>query len=131
MQEVAAEAVKTAVPLKIKPVEGKTTIMLKRHASRKGKEKMEEAAAPSEPEKEEVYDRREVAAFKPNTPFSDLGYKGIITRFNRASAQLVSQADVERLDKTPQIDRVRQLQASAAEVCNFLNDFSHWFLKIC
>lgn len=115
-KEVAATLIKTVVPLVIRSVEGEVSVPLKKQALGKGKEKVDESAPVAEPLKEVAYNRRDVIPFNPGTLFSELGYKGMVTRFNRASAQLVSQKDVDNLDSVSPLDRVRQLQSSAADV---------------
>lgn len=119
-KEVTAEIVRTAVPLKIKYAGGEASAPQKKQALGKGKEKTGETAPINEPVKEIPYNRRDVTPFNPTVPFDELGYKGMVTRFNRASAQLVSQVDVNKLDEVPPLDKVRQLQSSAAEVSNDL-----------
>lgn len=114
-KEASAEVIKTAIPLVSGIVEGEVCVPLKKQNLGKGKEKVGESMV-AEVTKEVPYNRREVVPFNPNTLFSELGYKGMVSRFNRASAQLVSQRDVDHLDSVAPLDRVRQLQSSAAEV---------------
>ena len=112
----------SAVPLQMRSVEEevaspqtKASLVLSR-----GKEKVGESAEAPKVMVEEVYRRREVLPFQHDTPFTDLGHKGMITRFNRATSHLISQVDVDLLDSLSPTDRVRQLQVSAAEVTSFL-----------
>ena len=77
--------------------------------SSKGKEKVGELSATPESRVEEVYRRREVLPFLHDTLFTELGHKGMITRFNRASSKLISKMDVDHLESLPSSDRVRQL----------------------
>lgn len=126
VKEVSAEVIKTAVPLKIRPAEGEVPAPQKKQAFDKGKGKMGESASVVEPVKEVAYNRRDVVPFSPTTLFSELGYKGMVTRFNRASAQLVNQVDVNHLDSVNPLDRVRQLQTSAAEVIFGCHSLSCW-----
>lgn len=75
----------------------------------KVRKKIGESVPVDKPQKEVAYDRRTVVPFKPDVLFSELGYKGMGTRFHKATAQLVSETDVSHLDSTPPLDRVRQL----------------------
>lgn len=100
----------------IRSVEGEVSVPLKKYALGKGKEKVDESAPIIEQIKEVAYNHRDVVPFNPGTLYSELGYKGMVTRFNRASPQLVSQKDVDQLDLVSPLDRVRQFLSSAAEV---------------
>lgn len=111
------------MPLRIRPVGEDVPATRKNVYVGKGNEKGKETIPVEEPRKEVVYDHRSVVPFKPDVLFSELGYKGMVTRFNRASAQLVSETDVSHLDSVPPLDRVRQLQASATQVFIFV-----WFI---
>lgn len=86
VKEVSAEVIKTDVPLKIKSTKGEVSVPLKKQALVKGKEKVGETVPAAEPVKEVPYNRRDIVPFNPTTLFSELGYKGMVTRFNRASA---------------------------------------------
>ena len=87
--------------------------------SGRGKEKVGESTAAPESWVEEVYRRREVLPFRHDTLFTDLGHKGLITRFNRATSHLIGKLDVDHLESLSPCDLVRQMQASAAEVTSF------------
>ena len=76
--------------------------------SGKGKEKVGESVATPESHVEEVYRRREILPFRHDTLFTDLGHKGMITRFNRATSHLISKVDVDHLESLPPSDKVRQ-----------------------
>ena len=111
----------TAVPLQMRSVEEEVASP---HAEAStvlslGKEKVGESAATPKIRVEEVYRRREVLPFRHDTPFIDLGHKGMITRFNRATSHLISKVDVDLLESLSSTDRVRQLQATTAEVTSF------------
>ena len=80
----------------------------------RGKEKVGESAAAPEAKVEEVYLRREILPFRHDTRFTNIGHKGMITRFNRATSHLISKVDVDLLESLSPTDRVRQLQATAA-----------------
>ncbi|XP_057526266.1 uncharacterized protein LOC130805510 [Amaranthus tricolor] len=110
-------AVPTARPLQIRPVEEETSPLQDspRPSSDKGKEKMGESSAAPSSQYAEVYRRREVSPFRRDTPFPELGHKGLVVRFNRATSNLISKVDVDLLESMPPRDRVRQAQASAAE----------------
>ncbi|XP_057527557.1 uncharacterized protein LOC130806469 isoform X4 [Amaranthus tricolor] len=114
-------AVPTARPLQIRPVEEETSPLQDspRPSSDKGKEKMGESSAAPSSQYAEVYRRREVSPFRRDTPFPELGHKGLVVRFNRATSNLISKVDVDLLESMPPRDRVRQAQASAAEVITF------------
>ena len=84
--------------------------------SGKGKEKVGESFAAPKWHVGEVYRRREVLPFRHDTLFTNMGHKSMITRFNRATSHLISKVDVDHLESLPLSDRVRQFQASAAEV---------------
>ncbi|XP_057518115.1 uncharacterized protein LOC130799022 [Amaranthus tricolor] len=107
----------TAVPLRIKSVneEASPPLDSPQPASNKGKEKVGESSAAPSSQFAEVYRRREVSPFRHETPFPELGHKGLIVRFNRATSNLISKVDVDLLESMPPRDRVRQAQASAAE----------------
>ena len=116
-KRASLDTIRTAIRLQARSAEGETSIPLgEAPISHKGKEKAGESSTALEPRIEEVYRRREVLPFQHYTLFNELGHKGIITRFNRATSQLISRKDVDHLESLPPIDRVRQLQASAAEV---------------
>ncbi|XP_057529899.1 uncharacterized protein LOC130808438 [Amaranthus tricolor] len=107
----------TAVPLRIRSVdeEASPPSDSPRPASNKGKEKVGESSAAPSSQIAEVYRRREFSPFRHETPFPELGHKGLIVRFNRATSNLISKVDVDLLESMPPRDRVRQAQASAAE----------------
>ena len=117
-KKASVDTIRTAVPLQMRSAEGEVSTPVGGAVpfSSKGKEKVGESAAAPESRVEEVYRRREVLPFLHDTLFSELGHKGMITRFNRASSHLISRKDVNHLESLPPSDRVRQLQASAAEV---------------
>ena len=116
-KRASPDTIHTAVPLQARSAEGETSIPpTEAPISIKGKEKVGESSAAPEPRIEEVYRRRGVLPFQHDTLFNELGHKGMITRFNRATSHLISRKDVDHLESLPPIDRVRQLQASAAEV---------------
>lgn len=116
------DTIKTVVPIKIRSVEGEVSTPKRKAipAISKGKEKVGESAATPESRVEEVYRRREVLPFQHDTLFTELGHKGMITRLNRATSHLISKVDVDHLGSLPPKDRVRQFQASAAEVVSSL-----------
>ena len=111
----------TAVPLQMRLAEEEVASTQDKASQvlSRGKEKVGESAATPEAKVEEVYRRREVLPFRHDTPFTDLGHKGMITRFNRATSHLISKADVDLLESLSPTDRVRQLHVSAAEVTFF------------
>lgn len=126
------------MPLKIKSVEEETTSPRRKSppAIEKGKEKVDDSASVVEPWKEVVYDPRRAVPFKPDTRFPELGYKGMVTHFNMAATQMISETDVSHLDCLQPLDRVRQLQASAAEVFSvfldpFLINIDNILLSVC
>ena len=91
--------------------------------SDKGKEKVgESVAAPGSPIAE-VYRHCRVLPFRHDTLFIVLGHKGMIIRFNRATSHLISKVDVDHLESLSPSDRVRQFQASAAELISILSFF--------
>ena len=112
------DTIRTVVPLQMRSAEREvSTPQVKLlPVSSKRKEKVGELAAAPESRVEEVYRRPEVLPFLHDTLFSELGHKGMITRFNRASSHLISKKDVNHLESLSSSDRVRQLQASTAEV---------------
>ena len=112
----------SAVPLQMRSVEEEVASPQTKASPVlcRGKEKVGKSAEAPKAKVEEVYRRREVLPFRHDTPFTDLGHKGMITRFNRATSHLISQVDVDLLDSLSPTDRVRQLQVSAAEVTSFL-----------
>ena len=124
-KKTSVDTIRTAVPLQVRSAEGEVSTPLVRVAavSNKGKEKVGESAAAPESHIAEVYRRREVLPFRYNTLFTDLGHKGMITRFNRAILHLVSKLDVDHLESLSPYDRVRQFQASAAEVTSSILAF--------
>ena len=69
--------------------------------SDKGKEKVGESSAAPDSQFAEVYRRWEVPPFRRETPFTELGHKGLIVRFNRATSNLVSKVDVDLLESMP------------------------------
>ena len=116
-KRASLDTIRNAIPLQARSAEGETSIPQGEvPIFRKGKEKAGESSTAPEPQIEEVYRRREVLPFQHDTLFNELGHKGMITRFNRATSQLISRKDVDHLESLPPIDRVRQLQASAAEI---------------
>ena len=74
--------------------------------SSKGKEKVGESAEAPESRVGEVYPR-EILPFRHDTLFTELGHKGMITRFNRATSHLISKVDVDHLESLPPYFRVR------------------------
>ena len=94
------DTIRTTVPLRVRSLEGEVSTPRDRVAtsSGKGKEKVGESVAAPESRVEEVYRRREVLPFLHDTLFSELGHKGMITRFNRASSHLISMKDVDHLE---------------------------------
>ena len=117
-KKTSVDTVRTAVPVQVRSAEGEVSTPLVRVAavSSKGKKKVGESAAAPESLVAEVYRRREILLFRHDTLFTDLGHKGMITRFNRATSQLTSKVDVDHLESLSPSDRVCQFQASAAEV---------------
>ena len=120
-KKASAGTIMTAVPLQMRSVEEEVASPQAEASPvlSRGKEKVGESAAAPKAKVEEVYRRREVLPFRHDTPFTDLGHKGMITRFNRATSHLISQVDVDLLESLSPTDRVRQLQVSAAEVTSF------------
>ena len=114
------DTIRTVVPLQVRSAEGEVSTPLVRvaAASNKGKEKVGESAAAPESHVGEVYRRREILPFRHDTLFTDLGHKGMITRFSRATSHLISKVDIDHLESLSPCDRVRQFQASAAEVAS-------------
>ena len=116
-KKVSLDTIHTAVPLQARSAGGETsTPPAEAPISPKDKETVGESSAAPEPQIKEVYRRRDVIPFQHDIFFNELGHKGMITRFNRATSHLISRNDVDHLESLPPIDRVRQLQASAAEV---------------
>ena len=117
-KKASVGTIMTAVPLQMRSAEGEASSSQNKAlpVSSRGKEKVGESTAAPESRVEEVYRHREVLPFRHETPFTNLGHKGIITRFNRATSHLISKVDVDHLESLSPTDRVRQLQASAAEV---------------
>ena len=117
-KRTSAGTIHTAVPLQMRLAEEEASPPLDAPmpVSSKGKEKVGESSAAPASQFAEVYRRREVSPFRHETPFPELGHKGLIVRFNRATSNLVSKVDVDLLESLPPRDRVRQAQASAAEV---------------
>ena len=116
-KRASSDTIHTAVPLQTRSAgEETSTPQAEAPISHKDKETVGESSAAPEPRIEEVYRRREVTPFQHDTLFNELGHKGMITRFNRATSHLISRKDVDHLESLPPVDRVRQLQASAAEV---------------
>ena len=97
------DTIRTAVPIKIRSVEGEISTPKGRLApiSGKGKEKVGESAAAPESRVEVVYRRRDVLPFLHDILFTVLGHKSMITRFNRASSHLISKVDVDHLESLP------------------------------
>ena len=125
-RRASQDSIRTAIPLQARLAEGETSIPpAEAPISHKGKEKVGESSTAPEPRIEEVYRRREVLPFQYDTLFNELGHKGMITRFNRATSHQISRKDVDHLESLPPIDRVRQLQALAAEVLYF-SYFVEW-----
>ena len=116
------DIIKTVVPIKIRLVDGEISTLKRKAipAIGKGKEKVGESAAAPESHLKEVYRRREVLPFQQNTLFTELGHKGMITRFNKATSHLITKVDVDHLGSLPPKDRVCQFQASAVEVVSSL-----------
>ena len=112
------DTIRMVVRLQVRSMEGEVSSPLVRvaTASSKGKEKVGESAAAPESRVGEVYHRREILPFRHDTLLTELGHKGMITRFNRATSHLISKVDVDHLESLPPYDRVRQFQASATEV---------------
>ncbi|XP_057538008.1 uncharacterized protein LOC130815535 [Amaranthus tricolor] len=106
-KRASVDTIKTAVPIRIRSVEGEISTRKDRSVpvSGKGKEKVGESTAAPESRVEEVYRRREVLPFLHDTLFTELGHKGMITRFNRASSKLISKMDVDHLESLPSSDR--------------------------
>ena len=116
-KRASLDTIRTAIPLQARSAEGETSVPPgEAPISYKGKEKAGESSMAPEPRIEKVYRRREVLPFQHDTLFNELGHKGMITRFHRAISQLISRKDVDHLESLPSVDRVRELQASAAEV---------------
>ena len=116
-KRASLDIIRTAIPLQARSAEGETSVPPgEAPISYKGKEKAGESSMAPEPRIEKVYRRREVLPFQHDTLFNELGHKGMITRFHRAISQLISRKDVDHLESLPSVDRVRELQASAAEV---------------
>ena len=115
----------TVVPLRMRSVEGEASSSQDKAlpVSSRGKEKVGESTAAPESRVEEVYRHREVLPFRHETPFTNLGHKGIITRFNRATSHLISKVDVDHLESSLS-PRVRQFQASTAEVIHLILSFN-------
>ena len=105
------DTIRTTVPLQVRSAEEEVSTPQDRvaAASSRGKEKVGESAAAPKSRVEEVSRRWEVLPFQHDTLFSELGHKGIITRFNKASSHLISRKDVDHLESLPPNDRVRQL----------------------
>ena len=107
-KRASLDTIRTAIPLQARSAEGETsTPPSEAPISHKGKEKAGESSTAPEPRIEEVYRRREVLPFQHDTLFNELGHKGMITRFNRATSQMISRKDVDLLESLPPIDRVR------------------------
>ena len=117
-KKASVDTIKTVVPLQMRLVEGEVSTPQGEvtPAFSKGKDKMGESVAAPDSHVGVVYRRREVLPFRHDTLFTDLGHKGMITRFNRASSHLVSRMDVDHLESLSPSNRVRQLQTFAAEV---------------
>ena len=115
-KKASTGTIMTAVPLQMRSAEEEVSSPRDKASPvlSRGKEKVGESASALEAKVEEVYRRREVLPFRHDTPFSDLGHKGMITRFNRATSHLISKVDVDLLESLSPTDRVRQLQATAA-----------------
>ena len=120
-KRASVDMIHTAVPLQMRPAEEEASSPLDvpEPISNKGKEKVGESSAAPVSQFAEVYRRREASPFRHETPFSELGPKGLIVRFNRATSNLVSKVDVDLLESMPPRDRVRQAQASVSEVISF------------
>ena len=112
-KKASAGTIMIVVPLQMRSVEEKASSQNKALlVSGRGKEKVGESPAAPESRVGEVYRRREVLPFRHDTLFSDLGHKGLITRFNRATSHLIGKVDVDHLESLSPCDRVRQMQAS-------------------
>ena len=120
-KKASVGTIMTAIPLQMRSAEEEaSSSQIKAFpVSGKGKEKVGESTAAPESRVEQVYCRREVLPFRHDTPFTDLGHKGLITRFNKATSHLIGKVDVDHLESLSPCDRVRQMQASAAEVTSF------------
>ena len=99
-KRASLDTIQTAVPLQVRLAgeEASSPQSAAVPISGKGKEKMGESDAAAESHFAEVYRRREVLPFRHDTLFTDLGNKGMITRFNRATSHLVSKVDVDHLE---------------------------------
>ena len=82
-KRASLDTVRTAVPIKIRSVEGEVSTLQRKAipVSGKGKEKVGESVAAPESHVGQVYRRREVLPFRHDTLFADLGHKSMITRF--------------------------------------------------
>ena len=108
----SAKMIKTVVPITIRSAkqEVSTSKKITTPASGKDKEKVGESVVGSELPAKEVYRRRgEVLPFRHDTLFTELGHKGMITRFNRAAKNLISEVDVDYLESVSPRDRGFQL----------------------
>ena len=117
-KKASGGTIMTAVPLQMRSAEEEVSSPQDKASPvpSRGKEKVGESTAAPESKVEEVYRRRKVLPLRHDTPFTELGHKGMIARFNRATSHLVSIVDVDHLESLSPTDRMRQLQASAAEV---------------
>ena len=86
-------------------------------APTKGKDKVEGwAETPIQPV-EEVYNRRaEILPYSHDTLFTELGHKGMVARYHRATKNIISEVDMDYLDTVHSRERIGELQSSAAEV---------------
>ncbi|XP_057524313.1 uncharacterized protein LOC130804017 isoform X2 [Amaranthus tricolor] len=116
-KKASMDTIRTVVPLQMRSAEGEVSTPQGNAVpvSSKGKEKVGESATTPDSHVGEVYRHREVLPFRHDTLFTDLGHKGMITRFNRASSHLISKVDVDHLESLSPCDRVRQFQASVTE----------------
>ena len=102
-KRASVDTIHTAVPLRIRPaVEAASSPQATSvPISDKGKEKVGESSSAPDSQFAEVYRRREVPPFQHETPFTELGHKGLIVRFNKATSNLVSKVDVDLLSPCP------------------------------
>ena len=80
-KKASVETIMTDVPLQMRSAEEEASSSLNKAlpVSGRGKEKVGESTAAPESRVKEVYRRREVFPFRHDTPFTNLGHKGMIT----------------------------------------------------
>ena len=84
-------------------------------AQDKGKRVAERSGETSPQSYEKVYNRR-IHPHRDDAAFTEIGYKDLITRLNRASRNMLNEKDMEYLEAIPPVERTRQARFSAVEV---------------